>query len=142
MSGSRFTVEVAEELGLSVAKVSYYEKFFALGVERRSGVLWWSEEKVQRLKQELARHKSRSVYPRTSEVASRLGIEENEVTMAFVNDLTRLLAEQKVAYDIQSYRDAPAGLRIWCGATVETADVQALLPWLDWAFAETRRHHA
>ena len=50
--------------------------------------------------------------------------------------LANLLEQQGVAYDIAAYRDAPPGLRIWAGATVETADIQALLPWLDWAAAQ------
>jgi phosphoserine aminotransferase len=55
----------------------------------------------------------------------------------FVKRMTRLLETERAAYDIAGHRDAPPGLRIWCGPTVDTADIAALTPWLDWAFAST-----
>ena len=57
---------------------------------------------------------------------------------AFIKTMAGLLEKEGAAYDVAGYRDAPPGLRIWCGATVDTADIEALGPWLDWAYAAAK----
>ena len=60
---------------------------------------------------------------------------DESARQALVTRMKALVEGEGAAFDIESHRNAPAGLRIWCGCTVDVADVEALTPWLDWAFA-------
>ena len=59
---------------------------------------------------------------------------DEDARFAFTRRMKALLEGEGAAFDVESHRNAPAGLRVWCGCTVDTADIEALTPWLDWAF--------
>jgi phosphoserine aminotransferase len=61
-----------------------------------------------------------------------------EAQADFAKSVAALLEKEGVGLDLGSYRDAPPGLRIWCGATVQTSDVSALMPWIEWAFVKAK----
>jgi len=68
-------------------------------------------------------------------VDPRVAAMDEPARQALVKRMKALVEAEGAAFDIECHRNAPAGLRVWCGCTVETADVEALTPWLDWAFA-------
>lgn len=91
---------------------------------------------IEPLAKEVAFRSNTSVCLKVVDVAvTRLSADDQA---AFAKTLAGLLEKEGVAYDIAYYRDAPPGLRIWCGATVERRNLEALTPWLEWAFAEAK----
>jgi len=102
-------------------------------------VLWdWAERTpwVENLAVDPATRSNTSVCLKIVDPAiSRLPIEAQR---AFVKQVEAMLDKENAARDIAGHRDAPPSLRIWCGSTVETTDLETLTPWLDWAFAEAR----
>jgi phosphoserine aminotransferase len=68
-------------------------------------------------------------------IDARVTALDEDSRQAFVKRMKALLEAEGAAFDVEGHRNAPAGLRVWCGCTVETADIEALGPWLDWAFA-------
>jgi phosphoserine aminotransferase len=79
----------------------------------------------------------RGIRSNTSVCLQFAGRSDVEANKARQKGIAKLLEQEDAAYDIGAYRDAPPGLRVWCGATVDTSDIEALGPWLDWAWEIT-----
>jgi len=63
---------------------------------------------------------------------------DDDGQQAFIKDFAKVVSKENAGHDIAGHRDAPAGLRLWCGATVEASDLKALTGWLDWAYVTTK----
>ena len=102
----------------------------------------WVEERgwIENLARDPETRSNTSVCLKLTEAATE-GLTEEQAA-AIPKRMVALLDEEGAAYDIGAYRDAPPGLRIWCGSTVETQDIIDLLPWLDWAYAVARAEAA
>ncbi len=107
--------------------------------DANAGVIWdWIERTpwVANLAEDKATRSNTSVCIKIVDPA--VAGASAEVQAQFAKDFASILEKEGAALDAGGYRDAPPGLRIWCGSTVETSDVAALLPWLDWAFQQTK----
>ncbi len=95
-----------------------------------------SEENLSVLKSFVAENEWISFLAQDESTVSNTGVcLIVDATSDQVKQMIKLLTDEQVAFDIGSYRDAPDGLRIWCGATVEATDLEALMPWLSWAYS-------
>ena len=117
-------------------KVGGLDGLMARATANAQTIADWVAERdwVEHLAQDPGLRSNTSVCLKLSEAAVA-GLSDEQAAR-LPKELAKLLDEEGVAHDIGAHRDAPPGLRIWCGATVETADVAALLPWLDWAYEQ------
>ena len=126
-----WSLEWAKELGGLHALIARADANVAALDEWVSRTPW-----VEHLASDPATRSNTSVCLKFSGQA--VGGMDDAAQAALVKKMASLLEAQDAAYDVAGYRDAPAGIRIWCGATVETDDIVALGPWLDWAYHEAR----
>ena len=111
-------------------------------VEKMGGVpalIKRSQESAQHIEDFVAQHDWIDFLAKDSDVRSCTSVCLTvDLPAEKIKQMQKLLEKEGVAYDIGSYKSAPVGLRVWCGATVEPADVRALMPWLEWAYEQVR----